>query len=385
MRTSYKVEGGWAVLKKALVVLLSVVLMIAVIVPAASGGQKFSDVPDTHWSSKVVGQMVARNILNGYPDGTFRPGKEVTREEFAAMLVRSAGLPLPGIANASFADLPADRWSAPYVEAVKDYLGGYRTDGGTEVFKGEEPALREDVIAALVKARGYKPGAGAADFQEQFKDYGEISETLREYIGLALQNHLVSGYDDGTIRPKGTITRAEAAALLYRAYFGSGSALENLISAQDVYTITGSDNTTAEIGRLLTDKYGQAYIYDGYYDFTVFIRGVPVNIEGMGDLVYVFVRVDPSRYFTFENACRKDRPAIRQRLQNIAQAAAGYFPGRRIIIMLGYTNSFEWDVTEIFGREYTSYNKETNIYKVDRFFHGMLLNGGKIVDEYGKP
>jgi len=376
---------GEAILKKALVVLLSVVIMITVIAPAAIGEQKFSDVPDNHWAFKIVGQMVIRNILNGYPDGAFRPGQKVTREEFATMLVRSAGLPLPGITNASFADLPADRWSAPYVEAAKDYLGGYRIDSGAEVFKGEEPALREDVIAALVKARGYKPGAEKGDFQEQFKDYGEISEALREYIGLALQNHLISGYGDGTLRPKGTITRAEAATLLYRAYFGSGSVLGNLISAQDVYTITVSDNTGVEAGRLLTDRYGQAYIYDGYYDFSIFIRGVPVNIEGMGDLVYVFVRVDPSRYFTFENAYRRDRPAIRQYLQNMAQDAAGYFPGRRIIIMLGYTNNFEWDVTEIFGRDYTSYNKETNIYRVDRFFHGMLLNGGKIVDEYEKP
>ncbi len=372
-------------MKKALVVLLSVVIMITVIAPAAIGEQKFSDVPDNHWAFKIVDQMVIRNILSGYPDGAFRPGQKVTREEFTTMLVRSAGLPLPGITDASFADLPADRWSAPYVEAAKDYLGGYRIDSGAEVFKGEEPALREDVIAALVKARGYKPGAETGDFQEQFKDYGEISEALREYIGLALQNHLISGYGDGTLRPKGTITRAEAATLLYRAYFGSGSALGNLISAQDVYAIIESENTGVEAGRLLTDRYGQAYIYDGYYDFSIFIRGVPVNIEGMGDLVYVFVRVDPSRYFTFENAYRRDRPAIRQYLQNMAQDAAGYFPGRRIIIMLGYTNNFEWDVTEIFGRDYTSYNKETNIYRVDRFFHGMLLNGGKIVDEYEKP
>jgi hypothetical protein len=376
---------GEAILKKALVVLLSVVIMITVIAPAAIGEQKFSDVPDNHWAFKIVDQMVIRNILSGYPDGAFRPGQKVTREEFTTMLVRSAGLPLPGITDASFADLPADRWSAPYVEAAKDYLGGYRIDSGAEVFKGEEPALREDVIAALVKARGYKPGAETGDFQEQFKDYGEISEALREYIGLALQNHLISGYGDGTLRPKGTITRAEAATLLYRAYFGSGSALGNLISAQDVYAIIESENTGVEAGRLLTDRYGQAYIYDGYYDFSIFIRGVPVNIEGMGDLVYVFVRVDPSRYFTFENAYRRDRPAIRQYLQNMAQDAAGYFPGRRIIIMLGYTNNFEWDVTEIFGRDYTSYNKETNIYRVDRFFHGMLLNGGKIVDEYEKP
>src|SRR5690554_4220324 len=45
----------------------------------------FSDVLG-HWAEKVISRMLRRNMIAGYEDGTFRPDKQITRAEVAAML-----------------------------------------------------------------------------------------------------------------------------------------------------------------------------------------------------------------------------------------------------------------------------------------------------------
>ena len=59
--------------------------------PAASGGA-FSDV-EGHWAEAWIEQLAAEGITSGYPDGTFRPDRIVTRAEMAVFLVNAFGLP----------------------------------------------------------------------------------------------------------------------------------------------------------------------------------------------------------------------------------------------------------------------------------------------------
>lgn len=49
----------------------------------------FSDVPDTHWAFEYVQRIYQEGITTGYPDGTFRPGNQVTRAEMAAFIDRT--------------------------------------------------------------------------------------------------------------------------------------------------------------------------------------------------------------------------------------------------------------------------------------------------------
>lgn len=57
----------------------------------AKGTTKFSDVPATHWSSGYVNIAVDQGIINGYPDGTYMPAKQVTYAEAITILVRVLG------------------------------------------------------------------------------------------------------------------------------------------------------------------------------------------------------------------------------------------------------------------------------------------------------
>lgn len=132
----------------------------------------FTDVPPNHWACEAIHSMIAKGIITGYPDYTFRPDNKVTRYEFAAMLARALGLPIgekQGVKGEKpyFSDYePSDSWAKPYAEAVRDYMPGFWGQNGKREFRGSDFALRETVIVALVKAKNYNEPLQA----EQRKD-----------------------------------------------------------------------------------------------------------------------------------------------------------------------------------------------------------------------
>ena len=105
-----------------------------------------------------------------------------------------------------------------YVEAAYPYLSGYAINNSS-YYQPSMPALREDIAVALVKLKGYDTaGYDESVLTTMFSDAYSISAAARPYTATAVQRGLVSGYEDDTFRGQQGITRAEAAALLWRAY-----------------------------------------------------------------------------------------------------------------------------------------------------------------------
>ena len=77
---------------------------------------EFIDVQN-HWAKQAIENMAARLIINGAGDGSFKPDQDITRAEFAAILVRGLGLPAIGDA-VGFKDVPANAWYAEVVQAA---------------------------------------------------------------------------------------------------------------------------------------------------------------------------------------------------------------------------------------------------------------------------
>ncbi|GAA0135252.1 hypothetical protein YSY43_20920 [Paenibacillus sp. YSY-4.3] len=82
------------------------------------------------------------------------------------------------------------------------------------------PATREVVAVALVKLKGYDANRppDQSTIEAMFKDYAGISESAKSYVTLAVENGLVSGFQDEKFRPQATVTRAETTVMLWRAY-----------------------------------------------------------------------------------------------------------------------------------------------------------------------
>lgn len=192
--------------------------------PTQSYSQTFKDVNKNYWAFNYIEEMVSRGVLSGYPNGYFYPDNTVSRAEFAKIMCLAAGINVESAWYTEYADVYTSDWYTPYINAGRYYLSGYVVNG-EKMYMPENMALREDIAVALVKLKGYSTDVyDESILKAMFKDYQSISQDARKYVAVAVDNGLISGYEDNTFRGQNTITRAEAATLLWRAYqYGNGN------------------------------------------------------------------------------------------------------------------------------------------------------------------
>ncbi|RUT40221.1 hypothetical protein EJP82_25415 [Paenibacillus anaericanus] len=101
-------------------------------IAANFNGSMFSDV-DGHWAKKAIVSSKAVGIINGYPDGTFRPAAELSRAEAITMISKLLERgPLSGV-NPKWTDVPATHWAFGYIqEASVNHAAGKTTDDGEQ-------------------------------------------------------------------------------------------------------------------------------------------------------------------------------------------------------------------------------------------------------------
>jgi hypothetical protein len=107
----------------------------------------FPDVPRTHWAAGAIGAVRAAGFLQGYPDGSFRPERELTRAE-AAVVLNKAFQPQPEGSFPAFRDLEG-HWAKSDVQqlAAAGIIGGY-PDG---TFRPDQKVKRAELAAMLAK------------------------------------------------------------------------------------------------------------------------------------------------------------------------------------------------------------------------------------------
>ena len=202
---------------------------------AAPGGTKFSDVTSNHsWAVDAINELVKIGAISGVDTKHFAPDETVTKEQFAKMLVGALDIALPEEKpeeetteevseetaeekTISYKDIDEDRWSYPYILATSEFF--YDDSFGSRAFNPEEEYTREKCAYAISMALGY--GGKSSNLLDSkvldaFKDGDKITKALKETVAMAVERGIVKG-SDGAIRPKGEVTRAEAAVLLYRA------------------------------------------------------------------------------------------------------------------------------------------------------------------------
>jgi hypothetical protein len=179
----------------------------------AACGSAFGDVPAASPACRSVELLAALNVVRGYPDGTFQPNRQVTRAEFAKMLVVALGrAPAPG-ERVPFADVDG-HWAATggYLQtavALKAIAGF--PDGS---FQPDKPVTRAQAVKIAAAAAGMAPGGAApyADLRQDdwFAGWVAVASAQR-LIGPGAGAPLWAG---GAFRGDQPATRAEAATLL---------------------------------------------------------------------------------------------------------------------------------------------------------------------------
>jgi hypothetical protein len=173
-----------------------------------------------HWAEADVQLMAARGVAGGMPDGTFAPDQQVTRAQFAALLIRSLGIGEQAATGGKFTDVAAGAWYAGAVEtaAVAGLVGGY-PDG---TFNSAANITRQELAAMVTRGLAYRDQDTALDeatverILARFGDAAEISDWARQVTAVATQENIIGGYPDGTFAPQANATRAEAIVMLKR-------------------------------------------------------------------------------------------------------------------------------------------------------------------------
>lgn len=183
----------------------------------------YSDLNKSHWAYNVIMDMTSKKILSGYPGNTFMPDKSVTRAEFAKILVLTLNLNEKN--NISFQDVAKEHWAYNYIEVASKYLSAYRGENDTLFFRPSDEAVREDLAVSVVMAAGLQDSSYKLSTLNKFSDKENISENLKKYVAIAVENELMRGNADGTFNPKGKLTRAEVCQLMHNSL----SVLEKIV------------------------------------------------------------------------------------------------------------------------------------------------------------
>jgi hypothetical protein len=117
----------------------------------SSSVSTFSDVPANYWAQPFIRGLAARNIVAGYPDGTFRPEQPVDRDEFAAIVRKAFDQPLIRQieSGAVYKDIPANYWAERPIEEA--YQQGFMTGYPGGYFRPNQPVSKVEAIVALNK------------------------------------------------------------------------------------------------------------------------------------------------------------------------------------------------------------------------------------------
>lgn len=176
---------------------------------------QFTDVAEDAWYHDYVYDLVYRGVVNGMTATTYEPEGKLTRAQFVKLLACS-------LADAEtlktyegkhpFKDSEG-HWAEAYIAWAKD-KGIVEGVSATE-FDPEAPITREQ-MATIFGRYALKQGIELPKSDNaagSFPDADKISEYAREFVELMRIAGILNGYEDGTFRPQGNATRAEAAKL----------------------------------------------------------------------------------------------------------------------------------------------------------------------------
>lgn len=175
----------------------------------------FTDIASVQaWAGKQIQVVAAKGAIEGVGEGKFAPKSNVTRAEFAKMLIRALNLE-NNSAVQSFSDVSSSAWYAPYVAVAAEK--GIITGRSAAKFDPNATITRAEMATMISRAvKSINPAATTnVTAISQFSDAAKISASLRDGVAFAADHNLVIG-NAGKFNPNDTATRAEAAVIIYR-------------------------------------------------------------------------------------------------------------------------------------------------------------------------
>jgi len=284
---------------------MTAVLMLfscAVIGSGAKAGG-FEDVGTKKWFYEAVTYVSENGLMNGTSDTKFDPTGSMTRAMFVTVLGRLTGVDEKNYTPDSFTDTKKKTWYSPHVAWAQEnnIVDGY--EGGT--FKPLKNVTREEMSAIIIRYIDFLglDMTTDADAPAKFTDRNKIAKWARDYVDVMRRYGIVTGDDNYRFSPKDTLTRAQAAIIIMRLHqiikdltyeeymlpdYSENGGQYLVLGAWDLYYAALGTNTNGfevKVG----DKYAE-------YTYNVRSTGTTENSmnlteRGIDITVYPFVRV----------------------------------------------------------------------------------------------
>lgn len=160
-----------------------------------------------NWAYDSIKRLLGMGVVSGYTDGTYKPGNNITRAEFAKIMVDALGWKATAAPSLKFADAAQiGDWAKGYVATAveKGLIAGYSDN----TFKPANQITRAEIATIVVKALGK-----TAEGTPVFADASGIPAWAQGYVAVAAKEGIVAGYSDKTFKAGNNATRAEAAKM----------------------------------------------------------------------------------------------------------------------------------------------------------------------------
>ncbi|MDP4153883.1 MAG: phosphodiester glycosidase family protein [Bacillota bacterium] len=174
-----------------------------------------------HWAEEYVDYLYGKSVIKGEETeagSIYRPDSKITRAEFAVIMSNYLGLDVTQYSsvNLPYVDLSSvPSWALPQVKALygNGIFTGRGIEGGKIIFDPNSPITRAEAMTVIgrTQPRGYAENIS-------FTDTDNIPKFALPFVRSLVGQGAVAGYPDGSIKPNESISRAEAAKILYNLY-----------------------------------------------------------------------------------------------------------------------------------------------------------------------
>lgn len=172
----------------------------------------FSDMSGAEWAKTAVETLYKKGIIAGKTETEFCPNDDITRAEFAKLLVMCKNA-LVIDEKQYFKDVDSSAWYFNYVNSAFRINAVKGDDNGN--FNPNSKITRQDMAVMIYGAMNMQAAESAA-----FSDNDEISNYAKDAVGTLYSKGIISGVGDGKFAPKSYATRAQAAQIIYKLLIG---------------------------------------------------------------------------------------------------------------------------------------------------------------------
>ncbi len=183
------------------------------VLPAHCASKSFTDVDTGKWYHTYIDYVVDHGMMEGMGGGKFVPNGNVTRAQLVTTLYRMAGSPQVN-EMATFTDVPDGKWYSAAVAWAQDV--GVAEGVTKTAFQPNAATTREQAATFLhryvTEYLKLEPTQGVD--LSTYQDAASISPYAKEALAWAAAEGILEGFGDGTLKPKGVLSRAQLAKLL---------------------------------------------------------------------------------------------------------------------------------------------------------------------------